>query len=210
MRSAHPGIISKQPPRLQIRNNNIPRGFSINIERGWDKLVQERRGATLLSLTNALDRNLENFLSEQKAETVKLTIFKDTRHIEAEASAPAAPAVPETVVERKPYIPEESYSNQEIADAKARRAQETKQLEARMSRLSQYHKSSDGIVYTLPLEPRRRAALPAGLQPVQSVQLIIPLLYPLQPLRILLNDVDSSDAEGVEELLQKRPKNNNR
>ena len=204
-----PGTYPKQPPQLHIKNNNIPRGFGINVERGWDRLVQERRGATLLSLTNALDKNLESFLSEQKAETVKLTIFKDTRHLEGEASnQPATPPVPEPVVEvpRKPYIPEESFSKQDIADAKARRAQETKQLEARMSSLAVYHRSSDGIVYTLPLEPKRRAMLPVGLRSVQSVQLIIPLLYPLQPLRVLLNNVESKDAEPVEELFTEKAK----
>jgi phage FluMu protein Com len=199
-----PAAYPKKPPQLHVKNTDIPRGFAINIEKGWDRLVQEKRGATLLALTNALDRNLESLLSEQKADTVKLTIFKDTRHLEAQpvgesAKEPVRPQVQPPVVHR-PYVPEESYSKDQIAEAKARRAQEVRQLEARMSRLPGYQKSSDGIIYTLPLEPKRRANLPAGLQPVQSVQLIIPLLYPLQSLRILLNDVESEDAEPVEEL----------
>ena len=57
------------------------------MERGWDRLVQQKRGATLLALTNELDKNLEVFLSEQKAETVKLTIFKDTRHLDSPSQA---------------------------------------------------------------------------------------------------------------------------
>ncbi|KAL2115940.1 hypothetical protein VTJ04DRAFT_10195 [Mycothermus thermophilus] len=204
-----PANYPKAPPQLHVKNKNIPRGFAINIEKGWDGLVREKRGATLLALTNALDRRLEAFLSEQKAETVKLTIFKDTRHLDAEASAqpakPKEPAQPEP--KPKPvrtYVPEPSFSNEEIAAAKARQAQEVRQLEARMSRLPIYHKSSDGVVYTLSLEPRNRSSLPSGLQQVQSVQLIIPLLYPLQPLRVLLNDVDSEEAEPLEELFAKR------
>ncbi|KAK4160040.1 hypothetical protein QBC43DRAFT_246250 [Cladorrhinum sp. PSN259] len=205
-----PAKYPKQPPRLLVRNSNIPRGFAINIERGWDKLVEEKRGATLLSLTNALDKRLESLLSEEKTETVKLTIFKDTRHIEAEqkrlveepVKAPAPK--PPVHVQARPYIPEESFTKEQIAEAKARRAQEVRQLEARMGRLQNFQKSSDGIVYTLPLEPKRRAMLPAGLQQVKSVQLIIPLLYPLQPLRILLNDVESEDAEDLEELFSKK------
>ncbi|KAL2130131.1 hypothetical protein VTI74DRAFT_6853 [Chaetomium olivicolor] len=203
-----PAAYPKKAPSLQIKNKDIPRGFAINIEKGWDSLVQEKRGATLLALTYALDRKLESLLSEQKAETVKLTIFKDTRPLDGghaakveEQSAKPAPKPPVLV---RPYIPEESYSKDQIAEAKARRAQEVRQLEARMSRLPLYHKSSDGVVYTLPLEPKRRAQLPAGLQPVQSVQLIIPLLYPLQSLRILLNDVDSQDAEPLEELFTQK------
>ncbi|KAL1835472.1 hypothetical protein VTJ49DRAFT_6668 [Mycothermus thermophilus] len=201
----------KSPPQLQVRNKNIPRGFAINIEKGWDGLVREKRGATLLALTNALDRRLEAFLSEQKAETVKLTIFKDTRHLDAEPSAPVAnPPEAKTPVAASPppatraYVPEPSFSSEEIAAAKARRAQEVRQLEARMSRLPIYHKSSDGVVYTLSLEPRHRTSLPSGLQQVQSVQLIIPLLYPLQPLRVLLNNVDSEEAEPLEELFAQK------
>ncbi|AEO64028.1 uncharacterized protein THITE_2109716 [Thermothielavioides terrestris NRRL 8126] len=204
-----PAGYPRQAPQLHVKNTDIPRGFAINIERGWDKLVQEKRGATLLALTNALDRNLESFLSEKKAETVKLTIFKDTRPLDDGASVgqttecPAQP-VPKPSAAARPYVPEESYSREQIAEAKSRRAQEVRQLEARMGRLPLYHKSIDGIVYTLPLEPKQRSDLPDGLQHIQSVQLIIPLLYPLQSLRILLNDVESKDAEPLEELFTQK------
>ncbi|KAH6843121.1 hypothetical protein B0I37DRAFT_383732 [Chaetomium sp. MPI-CAGE-AT-0009] len=202
-----PAGYPKKAPELYIKNKDIPRGFSINIERGWEALVQEKRGATLLTLTKALDRRLESLLSEQKAETVKLTIFKDTRHLDVEpAPVPAAePVKPVTKppVDR-PCVPEESYSDDQIAEAKARRARDVRQLEARMCREPIYQKSNDGTIYTISLEPRYRASLPPSLQPVQSVQLIIPLLYPLQPLTVLLNDVEPKDAEPVEELFSQK------
>ncbi|KAJ4420644.1 hypothetical protein N0V82_004209 [Gnomoniopsis sp. IMI 355080] len=205
------------PPRLTVLNDDIPRGFAINVEKGWAKLVEEKKGATLLALTNALDKHLEEFLSEQKAETVKVTIYKDTRHVTskpvhaderkpaevvlAATSSPSSPPAPP-----RPYVPEETFTREQIADAKARRAQETRQIETRMGRLGHYHKSSDGIVYTLPLEPKRRSELPTGLRNINSLQLIVPLLYPLQSLRILLNDVESEDAEDVEELFMEKAK----
>ncbi|KZL80171.1 chy zinc finger domain-containing protein [Colletotrichum incanum] len=195
-------------PVLHVRNSDIPRGFSINIERGWERLVRERQGATLLALTYALDKNLENFLSEQEAATVKLVSFKetkDTRHLEAAAGA-SSPA-PSAQIAKAPspapvrhYTPDEYFTKEEMAAAKARRAQETRQLETRMGRMSLYRRSPDGIVYTLPLEPRRRSELPSGLQGVKTVHIIVPLLYPLQPLRIQLNECDSQDAEPLEEL----------
>lgn len=205
------------PPRLTVLNDEIPRGFAINVEKGWTKLVEERQGATLLALANALDKHLEEFLSEQKAETIKVTIYKDTRHVAAKSAEPsaqkAAPTPPSATpspsapsVARRPYVPEETFTKQQIADAKARRAQETRQIETRMGRLGHYHKSSDGIVYTLPLEPKRRSELPVGLKGINSLQLIVPILYPLQPLRILLNDVASEDAEDVEELFTEKAK----
>ena len=73
-----------------------------------------------------------------------------------------------------------------------------------MGRMPSYQKSADGIVYTLPLEPKRRSELPLGLRNIQSVQVIVPLLYPLQQLRILLNDAESEDAEAIEETFAAR------
>ncbi|KAF6834871.1 chy zinc finger domain protein [Colletotrichum musicola] len=204
------------PATLRVRNGDIPRGFSINVENGWDRLVRERPRSTLLSLTHALDKNLEVFLSEQKADTVKLVSFKDvkdTRHIDATAAGSTEASVSATQITAAPlpkpasvrrYEPEEYFTNEEIAAAKARRAQETRQLETRMGRLSLYRRSPDGIVYTLPLEPRRRAELPSGLQGVRTVHLIVPLLYPLQPLRVQINESESQDAEPLEELFVRK------
>ncbi|SPO04969.1 uncharacterized protein DNG_07654 [Cephalotrichum gorgonifer] len=198
-----------QPPSLHVRGSGLPRGFAINIERGWDRLVEERRGATLLALTNLLDKNLETILSEEKAGTVKMVAFRDTRHLNAPGQTPEqpAPAPPPAAAKPKPkqqkrpaYVREPSFTREEITAAKARRAQETRQLEARMGRSPLYHKSPDGIVYTLPLEPHSRAKLPPGLQGVKTMHLIIPLLYPLQQLRIQINEADAADAEPVEEL----------
>ncbi|XXG95895.1 hypothetical protein Hte_002169 [Hypoxylon texense] len=208
-----PASYPEEPPHLRVKNKDIPRGFAVNVEKGWDRLVQEKQAPTLLALTNALDKNLEVFLSERKAETVTLLSFKDTRHIDSPAnvlgdtSSPKteAPSKPQSAsAPRKPYIPEESFTEEQVSAARARRAQEIRQLEARMSRLPHYQKSADGVVYTLPLEPRRRGELPVGLQRIQSVQLIIPLLYPLQSLKVLLNDVESKDAEAVEDLFAAR------
>jgi uncharacterized CHY-type Zn-finger protein len=158
-----------------------------------------------------LDKNLEKFLSEQKAETVKLMTFRDTRHVEAqktqsqtqESAQPKQPTEPAPSKPAPPpvrYVPEPAYTKEEIAAAKERRALEIRQLEARMKRTPEYRRSPDGVVYTLPLEPQKRAQLPPGLQSVRSLHLIIPLLYPLQNLRIQLNNVESQDAEPVEDL----------
>lgn len=210
-----PQYYPDEKPMLHVKNKDIPRGFGINIERGWDGLVEERPGATLLAHTRELDKNLEKFLSEQKAETVKLVTFRDTRHVEAQktqAQTPThtqKPAHPGRVSEPAPpkpapapfkYVPEPSYTKDEIAAAKERRALEIRQLEARMKRTPEYRRSPDGVVYTLPLEPQKRSQLPPGLQSVRSVHLIIPLIYPLQNLRIQLNNVEPEDAEPVEEL----------
>ncbi|KAL6865877.1 hypothetical protein ACO1O0_001976 [Amphichorda felina] len=208
-----PKAYPEERPVLLVRNKDIPRGFSINVERGWERLAEERKDATLLALTRELDKHLEAFLTEQKVETVKLVGFegvRDTRHFGATpatpsasvASEPAKPAAPAPV--HKPFAPEPSYTKEQISQAKARRAQEVRQLEARMGRMPLFRRSADGVVFTLPLEPKRRGELPSGLRSVASVHLIVPLLYPLQDLRVQLNDSDGEDAEPVEELFAQR------
>lgn len=201
-------------PVLKVTNKDIPRGFSINVEKGWDKLAEERKSATLLSLINALDKNLEIFLSEQKVETVKLVTFKDTRHLQQEQErAQQAAAVSKAKVKAetlpkpppaKPFVPEKKHSREEIAVAKERRAQEVRQLEARMGRLTLYRRSADGVVFTLPLEPKKKTELPEGLRSVNNIHLIVPLLYPLQDIRVQLNEADAKDAEPVEDLFVQR------
>ena len=203
----------EEQPVLHVRNKDIPRGFGINIEKGWASLVSERKGETLLGLLNALDKNLESFLSEQKAETVKLVTFKDvkdTRHVGNQAPSGARQnpgskaSTPKPKSDSRSYVSEPSYTREQIADAKARRAQETRQLEARMGRMPQYRRAADGVVYTLPIEPKRRVELPSSLRGVKTLHLIIPVLYPLQPLRVQLNEADAEEAEPVEELFAKK------
>lgn len=201
-----PAAYPEQRPKLRVRNNDIPRGFGINIERGWDRLAEQRRNATLLAIIHALDRDLEKLLSEQKTETVKLIVFKDTRHLETRTTIkPETTGKPaETGPAPRRYVPEESYSKEQVAEARARRAQEVRQLEARMGRLPRFRRSADGIVFTLPLEPKRRSELPTGLRSVNSLHLIVPLMYPLQDLKIQLNEADGTDADPVEELFAKK------
>ncbi|UKZ55169.1 hypothetical protein TrVGV298_008986 [Trichoderma virens] len=200
----------EERPVLLVRNKDIPKGFSINVERGWDKLAEEKKGSTLLALVYALDRNLERFLSEQKVETIKLVSFKDTRHLDQAAEQKQSAAIEPPTVEKQAsppprrYIPEPSYTREQIAEAKARRAQEIRQLEARMGRMAQFRRSADGVIFTLPIEPKRRGELPSGLHSVNSIHLIIPLLYPLQQLRVQLNEANAEDAEPIEDLFAEK------
>lgn len=223
------------PPTLAVKNPSMPRGFAINIEHGWEKIVEEREGITLANMVRVLDTQLESLLSATKAETVKLVHFKDTRHLEPGNGHQSTSDRNEAIIEEKggaeqnialqqpkeklPPLPREVYTKEQISEAKSRRGSETQNLEYRMRGLKGYHKESDGVVYTLPFEPREEfdgPPLPEGLKTVTKIHLILPLLYPLQTLRIqLVNATDESLAERVEDLfseksieLLKRPRMN--
>lgn len=197
----------KQRPSLGVLNKDIPRGFAFNIESGFSGLVSEKQDATLLELMKALDKNLEVFLSVPKAETVKLVPNKDTRHLAVLPSSSVGEAtgfgredVASSNHHEAQFPPklEQHFTLEQKGEAAKRREVETRQLEARMGRLPLYKKSGDGIAYTIPIEPKKRAELPIALQAVKAVQLFVPLLYPLQPCRVQLEGVDSKESKPVE------------
>lgn len=202
-----PSSYPRNGPSLKVGNTDIPRGFALNVEHGFEKLVKDKPDGTLLELLKALDKNLEVFLSAPKAETVKLMPNKDTRHL---SSAPSrsvepihSPATarrnnPTEIVVPKAVEPLITYTAQERAEASKRRESETRQLEARMKRLPLYKSSADGIAFTLPIEPKKRAELPISLQAVKAIVLFVPLVYPLQPCRIKLEGLDVPDAKPIE------------
>ncbi|ATZ56706.1 hypothetical protein BCIN_13g05390 [Botrytis cinerea B05.10] len=194
-------------PSLRVENKDIPRGFAINVENGFDQLVNEKENATLLDLMKSLDKHLEEFLSAQKAETVKIVMNKDTRHLSIpsrEVQPVVPPPQPESAIKESeqpkvtPVKPTVSFTESEKAEASKKREVETRQFEARMGRLPLYKKSSDGIAYTIPIEPRKRGDLPLSIKAVKSIQLFVPTIYPLEPCRIKLEGVDAPEAKSVE------------
>jgi hypothetical protein len=202
-----PPLYPRHKPSLRVGNKDIPRGFALNIESGFQGLVEERPDATLLELMNALDRNLEVFLSAPKVDTVKIVPNRDTRHLalssrsmgpSSEVASPATRV--SSSVQDSPNVvePVQTFSAEQKAQAAKTREVETRQLEARMGRLPLYKKSGDGTAYRIPIEPKNRAKLPVSIQVVKAVQLFIPLLYPLQPCRIQLEGVESKEARSVE------------
>ena len=194
-------------PTLKVGNKDIPRGFALNVEAGFDAIANDKPDTSLLELMKALDKNLEAFLSAPKADTVKLVPNKDTRHLSALPYRSVEPSAVTTDVKAvgsanghgtPTYVkPADTFTEGQKAEASKKRESETRQLEARMGRLPLYKKSGDGIAYILPLEPRRRAELPVQLQAVKTVQLFVPLLYPLQPCRIGFEGVDPADSKAV-------------
>lgn len=204
--ATYPGPDAESKPKLKVANKDMPRGFAINIERGFDGLVEERTDATLLALMSALDKNLEKFLSEKKVETVKLVANADTRHLVAlpvrSVGPPAAHAVAqEDLASSQPAVSAktvEVFTDEQKAEAQNRREMETRQLEARLGRLPLFKKPGDGIAYTIPIEPRKHSELAPALRVVKAIQLFVPLLYPLQCCRIQLEDIKPEAAKNTE------------
>lgn len=190
-------------PKLKITNNDIPRGFQINIERGFDAITASASDATLLGLMNRLDKQLEGILAGEKAETVKLTVMPNR----GQPTQRVQPPVPQQTTTAPPATTEAiappGHTEQQKAEATRKRQADTRQLEARLGRLQGFAKSADGFLYTLPLDSPKRASWPASLQGVKGFTLALPKSYPLEPATVHF-DSDTQEARNVEDAFKAR------
>jgi hypothetical protein len=187
----------------------MPRGFQINVERGFDGLIgsaiKDQRSLTLLGLMNSLDRNLERFLTAEKAQTIKIVANTSRKGVKTPEPVPKEELVQKQPPERKPIrqgrivpVPKPVYTSEQRAEAEKTRQSETRQLEARLNRIPLYKKLSDGQSYIIPITPTKPERLPVHLRVVKSVKLSVPLLYPLEKSSVELQAVDATEARAVE------------
>ena len=206
---AYPG---SGTPSLDVKNREMGRGYQINVERGFSRLAEMSPKATLLSLMNSLDKQLESLLTAPKVETVK--IIPNAGADRSKRKPGAAPSTPSTVsdVVPPPVAQEREsptvYTSEQMAAAEARRSAEIHQLKARLGRLPLFLESSDGIAYTVPLQPRERGDLPVPLQSVKAVRLFVPLLYPLAHCTLEILGVAREAARNTEKAFERRAQEN--
>ncbi|KEF60215.1 uncharacterized protein A1O9_05065 [Exophiala aquamarina CBS 119918] len=169
-------------PTLRITNAEMARGFQINVEKGFQSLIIESPRKPLLALLNDLDKNLEHFLTAEKAHTIKIVTNTDKK--------PSLPNVVPQVVQppsaRPEYVapPVPSWSAQQLSAAKGKRQSDVRQLEARMGRLLGFSKSTDGTRFNIPVHIANAARLP--------------------PCTVHLNGVYGSEVEGVQLSFERR------
>ena len=199
-------------PSLDVKNPEMGRGYQINVERGFSRLAEMSPPVTLLGLMNSLDKQLESLLAAPKVETVKIIPNAGADRSKGKRGAP--PGTPSTVSDVvPPRVAEERkpptvYTSEQMAAAKARRSAEIHQLKARLGRLPLFLESSDGIAYTVPLQPRKRGDLPVPLQLVKAVRLFVPLLYPLEHCRVEILGVAREAAINTEKAYERRAREN--
>ncbi|MCJ1443242.1 MAG: hypothetical protein MMC23_003740 [Stictis urceolatum] len=220
---------SQGNPRLNVRNKEMDRGYQINVERGFERIVANAPSGTLLGWMNTLDRKLEEFLTGERAETIKIIKYKTV--LSSSISTPVPASLPFRLDDAKPthtkqindhqaeqIVVQKGPTSEEIKATSAQRTAEIRQLEARMSRLAGYSKCmpTDKTVYELPLAIRQWTELPASLQKLCQIRLTVPESYPLKPPLIALMDsnrlglkvvdVDGNDAKAVMRAWDRRQK----
>ncbi|RVD86446.1 uncharacterized protein DFL_004721 [Arthrobotrys flagrans] len=200
-------------PSIKVLNEDVPKGHQFNIERGFSNLARSASKTTrLLDLINNFDKRLEEFLSSEKAATFKIvpnigTVSQEVAKVDADGHPSQIPEPTPQVSQAppKPEPPKPIYTEAQKEAATARRALETRQLEARLRQSPVFWKNSIGTIYKVPLEPRMKNMLPAGLLLVNSVDLRVPELYPLESCRIVFGqNFPESIATSIENGFLKR------
>ncbi|KAI5201333.1 hypothetical protein E4T39_05243 [Aureobasidium subglaciale] len=193
-------------PKLRITNSEMPRGFQLNVERGFDQIIIHSPDATLLGVFNRLDKQLETLLSGEKADTVK--IIRNAPKIESEAQPPpvAQKSRPQQAKATRRAEPAQIYTTEQKLQAEKKRQADIRQLVARLGRLPGFVRSSDDISFTIPFQPTKKTALPGALQNQKSIRLVVPQLYNLHAPRIEVFGNYDPSARAFEQAFQDRVK----
>lgn len=203
-------------PTLRVTNPEMERGFQINVEKGFDDLVEtsfrNNRPGSLLGWMNALDRQLERLLTTERAQTIKIIPNAGNRGLPksndvnpgSTSKNPSRPVESTLRVEERPIINplvpnlSKTYTIEERTDAEKRRNDETRQLEARLRRLPLFRKSPDGLSFIVPMQPSKPHLLPLPLRSIKTIKLTVPQLYPLEECGIEVQGVEGTEGRALE------------
>ncbi|KAF2795061.1 hypothetical protein K505DRAFT_324317 [Melanomma pulvis-pyrius CBS 109.77] len=195
-------------PALRVTNPDMQRGYQINIEQGFDRIVAASASSTLLSYLNSLDKQLEGLLSLHKADTIK--IVSHSKRPEKDEITPHSILGDSTEVPNLPLIAPEilprtvTYTAEQRSQARQTRVANIRQLEARMGRLPHFSKSLDGSTFTIPIDPRKRGELPVELRAIKLVKLVVPEDYDLSSCWIALVGVTGDAVQAVQDAFRTR------
>jgi hypothetical protein len=202
-----PSSYPEAKPSLRITNSEMPRGFQLNVERGFDQIIADSPNATLLGVFNRLDRQLEILLSGEKAETVKIVRNAPRAEAQTQSHPPAQTPKPQQPATARSTRPAPTFTVEQKQQAEKKRQSDIRQLVARLGRLPGFVQSSDDISFTIPFEPTKKTLLPDALRAQKSIRLIVPQLYNLHLPRIEVNGNQDPAAKVLEESFQERVKN---
>lgn len=193
-------------PSLRITNPEMPRGFQLNVERGFDQIVVDSPNATLLGVFNRLDKQLETLLSGEKADTVK--IIRNTPRPEPQMQPPPAARAPKLQQEVTTRNAENTpfFTTEQKLQAEKKRQTDIRQLVARLGRLPGFKKSPDDVSFTIPFEPTKKTLLPEALRNQKLIRLVVPQLYNLHLPRIEVVGNHDASARVLEQSFQERVK----
>ncbi|EGC49281.1 CHY zinc finger domain-containing protein [Histoplasma capsulatum var. duboisii H88] len=174
-------------PSLEIVDENVGMREKILIQEEFENITKARISGTLLNRMNVLDRSLTKVFHKENPGQVTAPLGSVAH--ESEGYTPDQGNLKQ---------PRAATISQEKEQASLRRAKEITQLTSRLERTPLFSKSSDGISFTIPLNPLKPHLIPQSLKSVKQFNLVVPLLYPLEPCHINILGTDDNSARATE------------
>ncbi|KAI8577089.1 hypothetical protein K450DRAFT_253593 [Umbelopsis ramanniana AG] len=186
----------RSPTTIKVQNCDIPKGFAINLERGYNEHMSSHSPETqptLIQQTTWLEKHMETLLSRPPATTMRFVKFKSNS-----ANAPEANSTEELQVENsapssiKPQPqPRSRYSANQLEKAKLARDRHLKQLETRFPDSYRMLRSDNhGTIIYLRIELSDPSfGLKSIFGDTMDMCITVPPVYPLEPCQIeIMND----------------------
>lgn len=184
----------KSGPSVHVTNKDIPVGYSANVDLGFqDSIVSAKLGKSrLLDMLLELDKRLEEFLSREKQQTIKIV---------KRAKKPVD--LPKETSSSEPKIKHFNYKSQlfvpqSVMDEQTR---QIKSMEVRLrDDVKLQSRTDSGTTYTVFIHPSTSDSdiLVVDLSNQFKVNLFIPKDYPLSPvsLTIPVSDISARNIEN--------------
>ncbi|KAF7729141.1 hypothetical protein EC973_004909 [Apophysomyces ossiformis] len=211
-----PRSYPKESCSVTVMNTNIPKGFAINLEKGFKAYVNQlpdSRRTTLVKQMDWLDRNMETLLQQPPAETVRF--IKNAAPVKDDSIAPPLPKHVVTEIQGSgsaqhsvslasdnQSTSKPSYTPDQLQEGSKRQQRELKQLETRFPDSYQIIRSTtDETVISLTVtfnDPD--LAFNPQLKTSTRLKYHVPKLYPFLPCTIEFDNktMESSIARTLE------------
>lgn len=198
-------------PSIYVLNEEIPRGFAVNIEMGFKKIVnlaihnetdQDIKlvdGKGLLSQIKTLDKYLEAFLKQEKRRTIKF--IKGNKPISQAASPESTPEPIDSRRVAKVPLPKYSKPSQEQMIDDMQRQRLVQQLNSKLKHnIKLFNKSRHSEKYKITLPINTNYGLPSAWLNYGKIEVLltIPKEYPNLPLHMEIFNKFLTDMNGLE------------
>lgn len=200
-------------PYIAIQNTDIPRGYAANVESGFRQMAQRcLNRITLLDMTVQLDKHLEEYLSKDRQETMKVVRHrksaapaKTQQALPDKADKPAAAAAPASAAKsnfsprkNKVFIPKQ---------VKEERQRQIDQLKHRVKGCTLFNQSQEGSTFSITITPPHSEIIPEELTHFRCL-LYIPSDYKMtSSCTIRIPSVDDIAARNIEQNFDNHSKN---
>ncbi|CCU82265.1 CHY zinc finger domain-containing protein [Blumeria hordei DH14] len=180
-------------PALKVLNKEIPRGFALNLEIGFQNIVREMCHATVMEILGAFDKRLEALLSAPESEALKFISNQDKRHLSIPSKSPNSStiSIPCSHVDQLIAVSSAKQSSIPLPCEELQTFTTEQKLEAfgrRESERKNWRHEWDAS----------HCIKSQTMVNIKALQLIVPSLYPLEPCKIHFDGIEAKEARNAE------------